>query len=291
MVNLSDLNAITITGHGSTIVMCNNSGGVSCNNCSNVVIEGITWDQCGVTNGFSGLRFTNVTNLSINNCTLQNSKVRALSLYLVAGSININSTQFLNNANNDTIYCFQGPVYIRCVTDNRNVTGAVYIQDATHEASISVSYCNFTDNGHFGEVIDGNPTNTITFEESEIVADGAAIKILQTHAIVPINIVVENSMFLYNRGRSGGAVNINISQSQHLKFTHVNFLYNSVIRSYVNSSALFVFLRNTSTTNVLQLSRCNFQYNNEGRNVIGYIVAGEPSNVLISNCSFMANTK
>ena len=298
MVNLSDLNVITIRGHGSTIVMCNNTGGVSCNDCSNVVIEGITWDQCGdpnqqnraYPNAFGGLNFTNVTNLSINNCTLQNSKVRALSLYLVAGSININSTQFLNNANNDTIYCFQGPVYIRCVTDNRNVTGAVYIQDATHEASISVSYCNFTDNGHFGEVIDGNPTNTITFEESEI-ADGAAIKILQTHAIVPINIAVDNCIFLYNRGRSGGAVNINISQSQHLKFTDVNFLYNSVIRSYVNSSALFVFLRSTSTTNVLQLSRCNFQYNNEGRNVIGYIVAGEPSNVLISNCSFMANTK
>ena len=91
-----------------------------------------------------------------------------------------------------------------------------------------------------------------------------------------------------NRGRSGGAVNINISQSQNIKFNDVHFLNNSVVRFYVNSSALFVFLRNTSST-ILQLSKCNFQYNNEGRNVIGYIAAGEPSHVLISNCSFLSN--
>ena len=225
MVNLSDRDAITIRGQGNTIVMCNNTGGVSCNNCNNVVIEGITWDQCGDPNqqnradpdAFGGLNFTNVTNLSINNCTLQNSRVRALSLYLVAGSININNTQFLNNANNDTIHCFQGPVYIHCVTNERNVTGAVYIQDATSEASIIVSNCNFSNNGHFGEVTGADPTNT-TFEQSEI-ADGAAIKVLQANSItVPINIAVENSFFLNNRLVAVvGAVNINISQSQNSK--------------------------------------------------------------------------
>ena len=110
-VNLSNLDAITIRGEGKIVVMCNNTGGVSCNNCSNVVIEGITWDQCGdpnqqnraYPNAFGGLNFTNVTNLLINNCTLQNSRVRALSLYLVAGSINISNTQFLSNTNHDTI--------------------------------------------------------------------------------------------------------------------------------------------------------------------------------------------
>ena len=296
-VNLSDLDAITIRGQGSTIVMCNNTGRVSCNNCSNVVIEGITWDQCGDPNqqnradpnAFGGLNFINITNLSINNCTLQNSRVRALSLYLVAGSINISNTQFLNNANNDTIHCFQNPVYFNCVTDESNVTGAVYIRDATSEASIIVSNCNFSNNGHFGEVTSDDPTNT-TFKRSQI-ADGAAIKVFKANSmIVPINIAVENSLFLSNRGRNGGAVNINIinSQSQNIKFNNVHFLNNSVIRIYVNSSALFVFLRNTSST-ALQLSKCTFKYNNGGRNVISYIVAGEPSNMLISNCSFLVN--
>ena len=99
---------------------------------------------------------------------------------------------------------------------------------------------------------------------------------------------MENSVFLYNRGRSGGAVNINISQSHGIKLNKVKFSNNSVVRRYVNSSALFVFLRNTSST-LLQLLNCDFLYNNEGRNMIGYIVAGEPSYVYISNTSILAN--
>ena len=292
-VNLSDLDAITIRGQGNTIVMCNNTGGVSCNNCSNVVIEGITWDQCGDPNQqnpanpdtFGGLNFTNITNLSINNCTLQNSRVRALSLYLVAGSININNTQFLSNANNDTIHCFRpyGLSNTHCVTNEGNVTGAVYIQDATSEASINVSNCMFSNNGHFGNVTDDNPTNA-TFEQSEI-ADGAAVRVVTA---VPINITIENSTFLCNRGRSGGAVNIFSNQSNHISitFNNVSFLNNSVIRAYVNSSALMVFIRNTTSA---VISNCTFQCNYGGRNTIGYIVAGEPSDVLISNCSFLAN--
>ena len=152
MVKLDSVNNITIGGHGNTIVMCNNTGGISCNHCSNVVIEGITWDQCGdpdqqnpaYPNAFGGLNFTDVTNLSINNCTLRNSRVRALSLHSVAGSINIRNTLFLNNANHDKIYCFQGPVYIRCVTGSRNVTCALYIEDATNDANITVYDCYFS---------------------------------------------------------------------------------------------------------------------------------------------------
>ena len=34
-----------ITGNGATI-MCNNSGGVYCESCSDAIIEGITWDEC-----------------------------------------------------------------------------------------------------------------------------------------------------------------------------------------------------------------------------------------------------
>ena len=47
MVELQNVNNILIRGQGNTIVMCNNIGGVSCNNCSDFVIEEITWDQCG----------------------------------------------------------------------------------------------------------------------------------------------------------------------------------------------------------------------------------------------------
>ena len=296
VVKINSINGMTIRGQSNTIVMCKNTGGVSCFNCSNIVIEGITWDQCGdpdlqtlaYPNAFGGLNFTNTTNLLINNCILQHSRVHALSLYLVAGTITISNTQFLSNANNDDIYCFQGLRYIHCVTDERGVTGAVYIEDATSEASINIYNCNFSNNGHFGKVFDEDPTSK-DYEYSEI-ADGPAIKILQSTSVVPINIIVENCVFKHNRGRSGGAININVSQSLGIEFNNVSFRYNNVVRIYVNSSALFVFLRNTSST-LLQLSNCDLQYNSGGRNMIGYIVAGEPSTVLISNCNFLDNTE
>ena len=40
-----NLHNITITGNGTTI-MCNNSGGVYCESCSDVIIGEVTWDEC-----------------------------------------------------------------------------------------------------------------------------------------------------------------------------------------------------------------------------------------------------
>ena len=54
------LNNITITGNGATI-MCNNSGGVYCESCSDVIIEGITWDQCFTSRLLSHALSINIT--------------------------------------------------------------------------------------------------------------------------------------------------------------------------------------------------------------------------------------
>ena len=122
VVELNNINNITIRGQGNTIVMCNNTGGVSCNNCSDVVIEGIMWDQCGNPQSFrnnvtGGIKFLNSTvlnnitgrinfhtilNLTILNCTFQHSKVRALSLTTVSGFVYIMNSNFVSNVNYDT---------------------------------------------------------------------------------------------------------------------------------------------------------------------------------------------
>ena len=156
------------------------------------------------------------------------------------------------------------------------------------DACIMICNCVFNNNGYFGKVLDEDPTSK-DHETSEI-ANGAAIKILQSTSVVPLNITVESCEFTHNRGRSGGAVNIDVSQPVGIKFNNVSFLDNSVVQYYVNSSALFVLLSNTSFAQV-QLSKCSFTYNNGGRNMIGYIVAGELSDMLINNCKFMANTE
>jgi len=44
-IGSGNLHNITITGNGA-IIMCNNGGGVYCESCSDVIFEGITWDDC-----------------------------------------------------------------------------------------------------------------------------------------------------------------------------------------------------------------------------------------------------
>ena len=300
IVELHSLNAITIRGQGNTVVMCNNTGGVFCNICSNVVIEGITWDKCGdpqrqdptTPDSTGGLTFTKITNLSITNCILRNSKVRALYLYMVAGVINITNTMVIDNSNYDTVFCLRAQSrYIRCLTSDYSETGGLYIEEASAETDLYISNCNFNNNGHFGRVNDTDPM-TIEHETGEI-ADGTAIKVIHSNGTIPFNMTIEYSIFLYNRGRSGGAVNINSTNSPSIGLHFINFSRNSVVRSYVNSSALMIELYSISPTTlvlVLNMSFCSFVNNSDGRNVIGLIMAGEPVYLLMTNCDFVYNT-
>lgn len=91
---------IMITGDGA-IVACNNSGIIICVGCSNVVIKGITWDQCGNPNHpyyTHGIGFRDVVNISIITCTFQFSKVcNSVVLGFLSGYIYISDTRFLSN--------------------------------------------------------------------------------------------------------------------------------------------------------------------------------------------------
>jgi len=66
---IGSLNNITITGNGATII-CYNSGGVYCESCSDVIIEGITWDQCFTSQLLSRTLSINIT--SCNFCFSEN---------------------------------------------------------------------------------------------------------------------------------------------------------------------------------------------------------------------------
>ena len=92
--NLTD---ITITGSNVTI-MCNNSGSVYCESCSNVKIEGITWDRCGDPNGtnIAGVTFNGISNISLVNCTFQHSKISAVYFLDASENVNVNHCSFLS---------------------------------------------------------------------------------------------------------------------------------------------------------------------------------------------------
>jgi len=87
-VRIANLTNITISGNEAS-VMCNNSGIVTILYCSNVVVKGITWDQCG--NAYHpiyrhGIGFRDVSNVIIFSNTFQYSVVcTVLSLNMKSG--------------------------------------------------------------------------------------------------------------------------------------------------------------------------------------------------------------
>ena len=90
-----NLTNITITGSNVTI-MCNKSGSVYCESCDDVMIEGITWDRCGIGNT-AGVTFNVTSNISLVNCTFQHSGTAAVTLLDVSENININHCNYLSN--------------------------------------------------------------------------------------------------------------------------------------------------------------------------------------------------
>ena len=91
------LTNITITGSNVTI-MCNNSGSIYCRSCDNVRIVGMTWDRCGNPNetNISGVTFNITSNISLVNCTFQNSQLPAVALTEIADNVLIQSCIFLS---------------------------------------------------------------------------------------------------------------------------------------------------------------------------------------------------
>ena len=103
-----NLNNIVITGDGATVA-CNNSGIIICLSCSNIVIKGITWDQCGNPNHPNythAIAFRDVANISIIRCTFQFSKVcNSVVLIFLSGWINILDSRFLFNYVINSSHC------------------------------------------------------------------------------------------------------------------------------------------------------------------------------------------
>ena len=89
-----NLSHITITGNGATI-MCNNTGGVYCESCSNITIMGITWYQCSRNDPFRALAFINPSSeVLIQHCTFQNCPVYIRD---AKGKVSIEESNFITD--------------------------------------------------------------------------------------------------------------------------------------------------------------------------------------------------
>jgi len=150
---------IQISGNGATI-MCNNSGIITIEDCINVVIDGITWDRCGDTNHpkyTHGIGFSDVSNLTIQSNTFQNSGVcNTVVVSLAPVYVQIINSSFLYN------YVVNSS---RCIH-----SGCLFIMDNDIDEGIYIFYIADTKFHHNG-VIDNSQNdkkyNTLFLQSTE----------------------------------------------------------------------------------------------------------------------------
>ena len=133
-----NLSNVTITGNDAT-VMCSNSGRVYCESCSNVIISGITWHQCGhkdpsIGKQIPALYFTIVSNMSIRRCVFKSSLWCPVYLDNVRENIIITDTYFVDN--------------VLCAIPDELLCGGVYIiSERNYNTTISIISSGFYGTG------------------------------------------------------------------------------------------------------------------------------------------------
>ena len=233
---LEALNNITITGNGVT-VKCNNTGIFTCSYCSNVVIQGITWDQCGDPSHplTIAINFEAVINVSIVRCTFQHSKVCiVLVLQLSSGFVKIHNNRFLLNLVTNVSQC--------------ELFNSLAIVDGEHDemqtAFVSISETLFSQNGVPG----------YTKQPAETPTNATLLCVLTKHQVVTFHI--ENSMLSTNFGLGSSFHFINISKIA-IQFTNVTFFNNS------NGGSVFTIIGRPSVV-YLFINSCSFAHNING---------------------------
>ena len=324
--NLTD---ITITGSNVTI-MCNNSGSVYCESCSNVKIEGITWDKCGEPNGtnFAGVTFNGISNISLVNCTFQHSKTAVVALSDVSENFNVNHCNFLSNRKiptlspfpcNDvlSIYNFGSEKFSSLISlnisdsyfyDNDNVIGScstltVYGTAVWH---IVITKTTFSSNKgriiHFlinGDVsvqlkeLDMNNNNsTSTLSLLKFESYQLDTKQLDTNQLDKAEILITNSSFTNNYN---GPVNLFLSASMIIiTLVDVEISHNIVEARWHGTLIVSLVESSTNFYPKLNFTRVkvmsNKHFGNNGGTVNIQFSSSTYNSVIFEECEFFNNT-
>ena len=249
LVTLHDLthmgsghNNITIIGNEVTVA-CNDSGSLDCLYCSNVVIKGITWDQCGDPNNPSviyAIGFGTAVNLSIIGCTFQHSKVcMVVVVYeFLSGTLQVHDSRFLFHHANSS----------RCKAEG--LYGALTIAEAQHQviqkAYVSISRTLFYHNGVYNYV--GQPPSYVL---------SSAALLCRFTSQRPIEVDIDSITVSNSLGLGCNFFMFNTSNVT-MRFTNMSFINNS------NGGSVIRIISNITSDSILQIYSSNYINNSNG---------------------------
>ncbi|XP_065908670.1 uncharacterized protein [Dysidea avara] len=244
----SNLNNITIAGNGASI-LCNNNGSVYCDSCDNMLIEGITWDRCGIPGTVpAGLTIHNNANVSLLSCTFQNSQIRAVTLQNILGYVIVEKCNFLSN-NNSSLSVGGGTGYnIDIVISDTIISGNQISYYSVVDIVSTGILCSLT----LKNVSISNNAVYKDFRASLDSVSGVFSSRLQCDVtkIDMVHVIVDSNVCKYDEGSAvyiaSNAANISINDS---KFTNNTSVLGSVIYfDFKYASGEYATLYNTTIT-------------------------------------------
>ena len=218
VINVSNLANVSIIGHNNPTVNCRDAGGIHFTSCHNCIIQGITWHRCGTDNDEPGLKLTNSSNITIQNCSFQHSRGQTVALSEISGYLNINYCKFVNNNR------YKG----------HNAIMNIMFSDVTNsQLSFKIHACDFSNN---------RGAKSFMYINNKISQQN-------------INIIISSSKFDHNKGVSVYIINQNLYLTGGILFQHNKAKDGVGIQISDHSTVVFgensnvTFLQNTAQVN------------------------------------------
>ena len=231
LVTASDLENVSIIGYNNPTVNC--SGDVSEMQFTfsrHLIIQGITWIGCGTENidyTKPGLSLGHFFNVTIQNCTFQQSVGQTIVLTEMSGDVNINNCKFVNNSH----YRGHGAAIHYSSSTNNTINYSQFV--------LTIKNCNFSYNKMKSLVYLENKCNKIILNNS-IFYNNRGMSVYAINYTIYLNGKI---LFEKNTADNGAGIYI----SDHSTVTFVN---NSEV-TFIQNSAKYkggaVFLRNHSS--------------------------------------------
>lgn len=242
-------NNVTIVGLTHATVSCKNESYVQFDKSDNVVVENITWENCGLNDSllsYGQLNFYDCSNIIITNSIFQNSSSTGIVFISVYGNIIVQYSIFRFNIANGQA----GGMLVSTDTGTGRVNPHIhlvinmtnfYSNDALCPDDLQCSgglYINIPDDS-VNEAYLQIESSKFTFHN----ASGSGAIFIIVSVTGKLSIVFIDVLFSNNFGKLAGALyldaeipNSSISSNAHFNFTSTKFTQNGgiVVRFYVN---------------------------------------------------------
>ena len=285
----SFLNNITITGN-DIIIRCNNVGAIYCASCSDITIEGITFDQCGrffnSSQWYRAINFYSISNISIARCSFQNSLICAVGLYNASKNVGIVACNFLSDFPNLLI----------------NTCTRLLVYYGSYDLNVTISRTNFINSGHMDSsrhrgVLIANRGNDPSVNLNVVVQNTSIFSttkglIISSYACSAT--IYMSNLRIYNNSDEGIYVNLtgcgNNSQVPSLHISASTFVSNANALVLVATSGLplaVIQVNDSIFENNLLIRRPGSVIHAEGALSVTSMISS--SVITVTNCNFMNN--